>query len=113
MKLAIVSDFVEEGWPSMDLVADELLRSAAELPGVEVGRVQPRMLGPFAKLAPKHAASYLVKNAEFVAKSSNYYIFPGQEEYTTQIESKLSIPISVDLKVFDKTGREVEISESH
>jgi glycosyltransferase involved in cell wall biosynthesis len=64
VKLAIVSDFVEEGWPSMDLVADELVRAAAELPGVEVGKVQPRMLGPFSKLAPKHAASYLVKNAD-------------------------------------------------
>jgi glycosyltransferase involved in cell wall biosynthesis len=64
VKLAIVSDFVEEGWPSMDLVADELLRSAAELPGVAVGRVQPRMLRPFSKVAPKHAGSYLVKNAD-------------------------------------------------
>ena len=64
MKLAIVSDFVEEGWPSMDLVADELLRAAAELPGVEVGRVRPTMLGPFSKLAPRHAASYVVRNAD-------------------------------------------------
>jgi glycosyltransferase involved in cell wall biosynthesis len=64
VKLAIVSDFVEEGWPSMDLVADELIRSAAELPGVEVGRVRPRMLAPFSKVAPGHGSSYLVKNAD-------------------------------------------------
>lgn len=64
VKLAIVSDFVEEGWPSMDLVADELVRSAAELPGLDVRHVRPRMLGPFSKLAPARAASYLVKNAD-------------------------------------------------
>lgn len=48
----------------MDLVADELVRAAAELPGVEIGHVLPRMLGPFSKLAPRHAGSYLVKNAD-------------------------------------------------
>jgi len=64
VKLAIVSDFVEEDWPSMDLVADELTLSASELPGVEVGRVRPRMLSPFSKVAPRHQASYLVKNAD-------------------------------------------------
>jgi glycosyltransferase involved in cell wall biosynthesis len=64
VKLAIISDFVEEGWPSMDLVADELVRSASELPGVSVGHVRPVMLGPFSKLAPQRSASYLVKNAD-------------------------------------------------
>jgi glycosyltransferase involved in cell wall biosynthesis len=64
VKLAIVSDFVEEGWPSMDLVADELVRSASELAGVDVGHVRPRMLGPFSRLAPARAASYAVKNAD-------------------------------------------------
>lgn len=64
MKLAIVSDFVEEDWPSMDLVADELVRAALELPGVELGHLRPRMLGPFSKLAPARAGSYLVKNAD-------------------------------------------------
>jgi glycosyltransferase involved in cell wall biosynthesis len=67
VKLAIVSDFVEEGWPSMDLVADELVRSAQGRPGVEVERVRPRMLGPFSKLVPRHAESYLVKNADRVS----------------------------------------------
>jgi glycosyltransferase involved in cell wall biosynthesis len=64
VKLAIVSDFVEEGWPSMDLVADELVRSASELPGISIGHVRPAMLGPFSKLAPSRSGSYLVKNAD-------------------------------------------------
>jgi glycosyltransferase involved in cell wall biosynthesis len=64
VKLAVVSDFVEEGWPSMDLVADELVRFAGEVIGVEVGRIQPRMLAPFSKLAPRRAGSYLVRNAD-------------------------------------------------
>jgi glycosyltransferase involved in cell wall biosynthesis len=64
VKLAIVSDFVEEGWPSMDLVADELVRSASELPGIFVGHVRPAMFAPFSKLLKARSGSYLVKNAD-------------------------------------------------
>jgi glycosyltransferase involved in cell wall biosynthesis len=41
MKLAVVADYAEEGWPSMDLCAAELL---ARLPdSVEASLIQPRM----------------------------------------------------------------------
>lgn len=41
MHLAVICDYLEEDWPSMDLVADMLLEHAARLPGVSVRRVRP------------------------------------------------------------------------
>jgi glycosyltransferase involved in cell wall biosynthesis len=44
LRLGVVADFVEEEWPSMDLVTDELVREAQQLPDVEVVRIRPSML---------------------------------------------------------------------
>ncbi len=54
----------------------------------------------------------LVKNAQNKAGTDNIFIFPGQDEYTEQVESKLGIPVNVDLKVFDSNGKELAIGES-
>lgn len=51
MKLAIISDFLEEDWPSMDLVADELVRQASGMAGVAATQIRPPMLAPFRRLA--------------------------------------------------------------
>jgi WD40 repeat protein len=57
---------------------------------------------------------YLGMNKENLSGENNVYIFPGQEEYAAQIESKLSIPVSVDLKLFNSTTKkEVEITDLH
>ena len=45
LRVAIVSDYLEEGWPSMDLVADMLVRElAARLEGLAVSRLRPRFV---------------------------------------------------------------------
>jgi hypothetical protein len=56
---------------------------------------------------------YLTKNAEFVTKEGNFYIFPGQDEYKTEIEDKLAIPFSAEVKVVDASGKSVNIDEAH
>ena len=43
MKLAVLSDFLEERWPSMDLVSEMLVEYASRLPGVEASSVRPRL----------------------------------------------------------------------
>jgi len=44
LRVGIVCDLVEEGWPSMDLVADRLFDQLALRPdGIEVIRLRPRM----------------------------------------------------------------------
>ena len=43
MRVAILADMIEEGWPSMDLVADMLLR---ELPRQNTQSVAPRLVRP-------------------------------------------------------------------
>jgi len=41
MKLAVLCDLLEEGWPSMDLVADELIAHGGQEAGVELTRLRP------------------------------------------------------------------------
>jgi glycosyltransferase involved in cell wall biosynthesis len=43
MRVGIVCDLAEEGWPSMDILAAMLLRHGAQLPGFELSRLQPRL----------------------------------------------------------------------
>jgi glycosyltransferase involved in cell wall biosynthesis len=43
VKLAVLSDFLEERWPSMDLVSDMLVEHAGRLPGIDVTQVRPRL----------------------------------------------------------------------
>lgn len=42
MRLAILPDFAEEGWPSMDLCAANLARSARQIAGVNVQLFEPQ-----------------------------------------------------------------------
>lgn len=42
MELAVVCDYLEENWTSMDLVADMLVEHASRLPDVSVRRVRPK-----------------------------------------------------------------------
>jgi glycosyltransferase involved in cell wall biosynthesis len=43
MKLAVLSDFVEERWPSMDLVSDMFVAHAERLPGLELEHIRPSL----------------------------------------------------------------------
>jgi glycosyltransferase involved in cell wall biosynthesis len=43
LRVGVVCDFVEEGWPSMDLVADLVLGAVAAGPGLEPVALRPRM----------------------------------------------------------------------
>ncbi len=56
MKLAVLCDLLEERWPSMDLVAEQLALHAARLPGVEVACVRPVVPPRFAPAARRSAA---------------------------------------------------------
>lgn len=50
-RVAVVCDLLEESWPSMDLVAEMLLRHLDDpATGVEAVRVRPRMVRRFSKL---------------------------------------------------------------
>jgi glycosyltransferase involved in cell wall biosynthesis len=51
-RVAVVCDLLEENWPSMDLVAEMLLRHLGEptTTGVEAVRVRPRMIKRFGRL---------------------------------------------------------------
>jgi glycosyltransferase involved in cell wall biosynthesis len=41
VKLAVLSDLVEENWPSMDLVSEMLVEHGGRLPGVEITNICP------------------------------------------------------------------------
>jgi glycosyltransferase involved in cell wall biosynthesis len=43
LKLAVLSDFLEERWPSMDLVSEMLVEHASRLPGIEATSIRPRL----------------------------------------------------------------------
>jgi glycosyltransferase involved in cell wall biosynthesis len=43
VKLAVFCDLQEEGWASMDLVAEKLVEHARRLPGIEVESVRPQL----------------------------------------------------------------------
>ena len=51
MRVALLADFLEEGWPSMDLVADMLALhlSATAAPEIEVQRVRPALRQRFSR----------------------------------------------------------------
>src|SRR5262249_2826859 len=52
LRVAIVADFLEERWPSMDLVASMLARELPRLGGampIEAGILRPRFLRPLSK----------------------------------------------------------------
>lgn len=51
LSVAVVCDLVEEGWPSMDLVADRLLEQLARQPaGLEAIRLRPAMRRRFTRI---------------------------------------------------------------
>jgi glycosyltransferase involved in cell wall biosynthesis len=43
LKLAVLSDFLEERWPSMDLVSEMLVEHAGRLPGIEATSIRPKL----------------------------------------------------------------------
>src|SRR5260221_9708278 len=43
MRVELIADFREEGWPSMDLAAELLVGAARQLPGVDCVLTRPRM----------------------------------------------------------------------
>jgi glycosyltransferase involved in cell wall biosynthesis len=49
IRAAILCDFAEEGWPSMDLVGDMLSRNLAERGDLEVSQVRPAMQRRFSR----------------------------------------------------------------
>jgi glycosyltransferase involved in cell wall biosynthesis len=58
MKLGVVCDLLEEGWPSMDLVADELIEQGAAIPGLEVTRIRPTVPSSLSRaIAPSTQAA--------------------------------------------------------
>lgn len=51
LRVAVVCDLVEEGWPSMDLVADRLLEQLARQPdGIDAIRFRPAMRRRFTRI---------------------------------------------------------------
>jgi len=56
MKLAVLCDLLEERWPSMDLVAEELVAHAQHRAEVEVACVRPRVPARLAPAARRSAA---------------------------------------------------------
>jgi glycosyltransferase involved in cell wall biosynthesis len=52
LRVAIVSDYLEEGWPSMDLVADMLVRglAARRADGLAVTQLRPRFVARFTRV---------------------------------------------------------------
>jgi glycosyltransferase involved in cell wall biosynthesis len=62
MKLGVVCDLLEEGWPSMDLVADELIEQGATIPGVHVERIRPTLPATVGRaIAPSTQAAGVVR----------------------------------------------------
>ncbi len=56
MKLAVIADYAEEGWPSMDLCASELMR---HLPSsVSASLIQPKMKLRLSRLPGKAAQRF-------------------------------------------------------
>jgi glycosyltransferase involved in cell wall biosynthesis len=54
LRAGVVCDFREEGWPSMDLVADTLLEGLAlHAPGVHAVEIRPRLALPFTRLGSR------------------------------------------------------------
>jgi glycosyltransferase involved in cell wall biosynthesis len=67
MRLAVISDFSEENWPSMDILADELVERASGVPGLDVRCIRPRMPAPFKRLMNSRAPSGFVHNLDRVS----------------------------------------------
>jgi len=56
-------------------------------------------------------SEYLVKNPENQAGENNVFVFPGQEEYTAGVASKLSIAISLEVNMYDSKGVKMNIGD--
>jgi len=74
-KLAVLRDFREEGWPSMDLCADMLVRELTLGEGLEVKEHDPRWRARASSL-PLLGRGKLGKNADRVF--NRYYDYPRQ-----------------------------------
>lgn len=62
-RVGVVCDYVEEGWPSMDLVGDLLLEALGRADGFKGSRLRPRMRRPAGSL-PFAGASRTALNAD-------------------------------------------------
>src|SRR3954469_5698338 len=49
-RLNIICDFAEEGWPSMDLAADSLIRHLRPMKTMDVQRVRPTLRRRFSRM---------------------------------------------------------------
>ncbi len=56
MRLAVLSDLLEEQWPSMDLVTDMLVEHVGRQPGVEVSCIRPTLPRGVRELASRGGA---------------------------------------------------------
>lgn len=61
LRVAIVSDYLEEGWPSMDLVADMLVRglAARREDGLAVTQLRPRLVARFTRIGGAGGSKHL------------------------------------------------------
>ena len=73
-RVGIVCDLLEEGWPSMDLVADELLRAlpAVASPGIAPVRIRPTMAGWPAALARTTGLRVAVNANRYLDRHQRY-----------------------------------------
>lgn len=76
-RLAILCDYVEEGWPSMDLVADELYDAirAESPPRLSVDKIRPRMRRRFGRLAGGRAARTTLNLDRLASRFVDYPVF--------------------------------------
>lgn len=51
MRVAVICDFLEEQWPSMDLVGDMLFEHLQSVPGIDAVRIRPPMKTRFARVS--------------------------------------------------------------
>jgi glycosyltransferase involved in cell wall biosynthesis len=68
LRLAVLPDFLEEGWPSMDLCAEMLLRELGAIKPVAVERVCPRFRCRFCRVAGqggRNADRYLNRHWDY------------------------------------------------
>jgi glycosyltransferase involved in cell wall biosynthesis len=63
LRVGVVCDFREEGWPSMDLVADRLLSHlrSDHRDAIDATEIQPAMKMRFAKLAPQNGKHHAIE----------------------------------------------------
>jgi glycosyltransferase involved in cell wall biosynthesis len=74
MRLAVISDLLEERWFSMDLLADVLLEHAAAQPGVELVRVRPPLPPLLRRLVLDARPGALGRGAQLAALAFGRYV---------------------------------------